>query len=358
MLSIPRPRKQIECFDLDEAALTKRQAGIYKLIREGLTVKEIAECLDLDHSYVSREIKKMRELSTGGLVTRKLGNLPPMAVYSLKALASEEELSQLTPREIEVLSLYIQGNSYTEIATELNVDADTAKNHLYSAKKKLGDKAYQTKALNKSPCCYLDRKETDLEKNQSFLENPECRRIIRMLFEGQKLTLSDRRIAATYGMINSYSLEAERAKGLNLIRLQGKKHYNIVVIKPWVHVLLGKVLKAMNLSPIREERPQYPEDKRYKVTEAQLTLLNIELKKYIASEEEYQIMTLYTEGCSEKEIAFHMAKRETQKPSPEVIEQKYSEVVTIIESLAKKLGKYWEAIRGFHTMAGKILCVK
>lgn len=68
-------------------------------------------------------------------VHAKLRFVTPLIVAALAAAAPGSELS---PREMEVLRLMVHGRSNKQIASELQIAEDTAKNHVKSILKKLG----------------------------------------------------------------------------------------------------------------------------------------------------------------------------------------------------------------------------
>jgi DNA-binding NarL/FixJ family response regulator len=61
--------------------------------------------------------------------------LPPSV---LATLASQVPQAELSPREVEVLKLLVQGLSNKQIAFELGIAEDTGKNHVKNVLKKLG----------------------------------------------------------------------------------------------------------------------------------------------------------------------------------------------------------------------------
>jgi DNA-binding NarL/FixJ family response regulator len=48
-----------------------------------------------------------------------------------------DPISKLTPRQVEIMTLLVQGKKYREIATLLSIGIDTVKDHVHEARYKL-----------------------------------------------------------------------------------------------------------------------------------------------------------------------------------------------------------------------------
>jgi DNA-binding NarL/FixJ family response regulator len=54
------------------------------------------------------------------------------------AIDAEQERPELTPRELQILSLIVSGHSNAEVAAALNISANTVNNHRANIMSKLG----------------------------------------------------------------------------------------------------------------------------------------------------------------------------------------------------------------------------
>lgn len=86
-------------------------------------------------SWANNFMGHLNELSNGG------SPLSPAIARVIVESMHISRISPLTSRESEVLKLITQGNSYTRIASELNISKETSKSHIRNIYRKLNVKS-------------------------------------------------------------------------------------------------------------------------------------------------------------------------------------------------------------------------
>jgi two-component system, NarL family, response regulator LiaR len=95
------------------------------------------------HAYVTKDAPVSRFMSSLRAVLEGQIVVPPKLAAGLGGAKTQEEqamqtlVEQLTPRELEVLGLLVEGRSSTAIAEELSISKNTVRTHIQSILSKL-----------------------------------------------------------------------------------------------------------------------------------------------------------------------------------------------------------------------------
>ncbi|MGK2854296.1 MAG: response regulator [Microbacteriaceae bacterium] len=114
-------------FDIDEYVYTALRAGASGFLLKDAPAQELLRAV---------RVIAAGEALLAPSVTRRM--IAEFVSWPTTPRRSADELSQLTPRETEVLRLLARGMSNAEIATELVVSEETVKTHVGNVFSKLG----------------------------------------------------------------------------------------------------------------------------------------------------------------------------------------------------------------------------
>ncbi len=113
--------------------LSEQQRAIYRLAREGRTVRDIIEALGTTELTVRNQLRRIREAPLDSPSDPD----PATGFHAALEALTEEELAHLSGRQQEVLLLKRTGHKSRDIGAILGIDSGTARFHLHAAAKAL-----------------------------------------------------------------------------------------------------------------------------------------------------------------------------------------------------------------------------
>ncbi|MHB8927108.1 MAG: RNA polymerase sigma factor [Bacillota bacterium] len=128
------PRKALPPLvpEQEPPGLSEQQRMIYRLAREGKTVRDIIETIDTTELVVRTQLRRIREAA---LNDPSGGNSTTGLEAPLDAL-TEEELAHLSGRQREVLLLKRTGHKSADIGGILGISAATARSYVRDARRR------------------------------------------------------------------------------------------------------------------------------------------------------------------------------------------------------------------------------